>query len=162
MPGKVGGEGWKPFPRYVAVDVSGCEVHVHFRACFVNGSIASDWCATFNSAEDWFHFDAHRDDVTESGGSNHGRVRQTVLVDVGKLVELPKEIMPELLPSVVRLQPFDFCLRGWRDAPKHVKEFGEILVGEDGELGFTGKLARQGFFPGVGHGKIVGQVVEGG
>jgi len=31
----------------------GCELHINFRAGFVNGGIASDWCAVFNRTEDW-------------------------------------------------------------------------------------------------------------
>lgn len=34
----------------------GCEIHVHFRAGFVDGGVAGDWCAIFNRTKDWLDF----------------------------------------------------------------------------------------------------------
>jgi len=57
-------------------------------------------------------------------------MRQPVLVDVGKLVELTEEVVRgKPLRLVVRLQPLDFCFSGWVDAPKPVVDFAKILVG---------------------------------
>lgn len=186
--GEVRGQTRKHLAHYVVMDVSkpvgnghasellwgslaetyaegGCELHVHFRAGVVNGGIAGDWCAIFNRAEDWLdliHRDTRRRDEAEcrQGCKNRG-VRQPVLVDIGKLVELPKGIVPEFLASVVRLQPLDFCLRGWGDAPKHLMKFTHVLARENGELGLPRELAGQRF-PRVGDGEFVGEVVEGG
>lgn len=185
MSGEVRGQWRQDPPRYVVMDFSeslgnrqasnllwgslaetyqegGCELHVHFRAGFVGGGVAGDWCAIFNRVEDWLDFvrnDAHRHDVTETRGGEPRRVGQPVRVDVGKLVELPQGIVPEPLPSVVRLQPLDLCLRGWGDAPKRVLESAQVLSGEDGEHGFLRELARQPLPP-VGGGKVEGEVVE--
>lgn len=59
-------------------------------------------------------------------------VRQAVLILDGKLVELPERIVGGPLPSIVRLQVLDDCLRAWMDAPEHVVEFTWILLDEDG------------------------------
>lgn len=184
--GEIGRKGLEDFPRYVEMDLSeplgsrdaadllwgslaetyaegGCEMHIHFRAATIEGWMAGDWCAIFNRAEDWFDFirsGIHRRNITDGSGREDRGVRQAVLVDIGKFVELPKGVVSEPLPSVVRLQPLDFCLRAWRNPPEHLAKLVQVLRGEDGKLGFTGEIARQRFFPRVGHGKIVGQVVE--
>lgn len=141
----------------------GCALHVHFRAGVVGSGVAGDWCAIFNRAEHWLdviHRDVHGDGEAKrrQGRGNRG-VRQPVLVNVGKPVELPQGIVSGFLASVARLQPLDFCLRGWGDAPEHLMEIFRVLAGKDGELGLPRELARQRF-PLVGDGEFVGEVVE--
>lgn len=88
---------------------------------------------------------------------------QPVLVDVEKLVELPEGIVGELLPSVVRLQLLDSCLRSWVDTSDFVTAFARLHfpVTKDGELQQTRSVVRQGIDANVGDGKLVDQIVEG-
>lgn len=146
----------------------GIELHVHFRAGFVNGGIAGDWCAIFNRSEDWLDFvdsDTAEDDEGNGLGSEKGNVGQTVLVLDGKLVELPERVVGDvLLPSVVRLQPLDDCLRVWVDAPKHAVQFFEVIVAtraEHRKLGVA--LGTFGQAPAlVCQGQLKSEVVESG
>jgi hypothetical protein len=146
----------------------GCEIHVHFRAGVVNGGIAGDWCAIFNREIDWLDFVRDRAFVDHEGqmGNAHERcnVGQTVLVLLGKLVELPKGVVGGApLPSVVRLQPLDDCFRVWVDAPQHAVQFFEVIVGtgtENRERRVA--LDALGYPPlFVGDGELKGEVVEG-
>jgi hypothetical protein len=142
----------------------GCELHVHFRAGTVEGRIVGDWCAVFNREVDWLDFlgsNAVGDKIGDGSQGKHHDMRQAVLVHYGKPVELPEGIVPELLSSVVRLLGLDFCLGGWRNPPKHLKEFLQVLASEDGELGVSRYFARQRP-PLVSDGKLEGEVVEGG
>lgn len=183
--GEVRGKGRKHLLDYVTMDVSqpigdrhaaellwgslpesyaegGCEMHVHFRAGFVNGGIASDWCTIFNRAEDWFKFVHTQEElVGETNVREKRNVRQTVLVLDGKLVELPKGIVGGFLPSVVRLQPLDNCFRVWMDAPKHAIEFFRVLCLEDREPGTSLDIARQ-WRSLICQGQLECEVVEGG
>lgn len=139
----------------------GCELHVHFRAGFVNGGIAGDWCAIFNRTVDWFDFIGSEafNHVPHGGSSDERNVRQTVLVLDVKLIELPEEIVGE--PSVVRLQPLDNCLRAWVDAPEHIIEPSRILLGENRELRTSLDVVWQRRSR-VRQSELEGQIVEGG
>lgn len=110
----------------------GCEVHIHFRAGFVNGGVAGDWCAVFDRSKDWLDFIGSKafDPEGYRSGSEKRDVRQTVLVLDGKLVELPKGVVGGVVPSTVRLQPLYCCLGAWGNAPKHAIEFARILLEE--------------------------------
>lgn len=187
MSGEVRSQGGDNLARYVVMDArkrlgnlnaaellwttqaesyveGGCELHVHFRAGTIEGRILGDWCAVFNREVDWFDFlDSNTvgDKIADGSQSEQDDMRQAVLVQYGKLVELPEGIVPELMPSVVRLQPLDFCLCGWMDAPKHLIEFFQVLAGENRELGVPRNCTRQRL-PLVGDGKLKGEVVESG
>jgi hypothetical protein len=84
-----------------------------------------------------------------------------MFVGVGELIEYQQSTL--LVPSVVRLQSLDECLRVWVDAPEHGVAFGRELaaIGEDREpripLHALGELS-----PLVGEGEFVSEVVEGG
>lgn len=147
----------------------GCEIHVHFRAGLVNGGVAGDWCAIFNRKVDWLDFVGDGAFINHEGHMRNARVRrnvrQTVLVLVGKPVELPEGIVDgTLLPSIVRLQPLDDCFRVWSDAPKHAVEFFQVTVatgGEDRKSRIS--LDALGYPPlFVNNGEFEGEIVEGG
>jgi hypothetical protein len=57
--------------------------------------------------------------ATDGGGSEREerQVGQAVLVDVREFIENPEGVAGIVLPSVVWLQPLDFCLRAIRDVP---------------------------------------------
>lgn len=143
-----------------------CEMHVHFRAGFVNSWVAGDWCAIFHRAEDWLDF-VNREECGHPEGHSNSRekadMRQPVLVLHGKLVELPEGIVGESVSSVVRLQPLDDCLRVWVDAPDLVAALPRIHlpVSEDGELQLPRSVFGQGIDAKVGDGKLKDEVVEG-
>jgi hypothetical protein len=189
MPGEVGRERRKNLPNDTPVDVAqylrdgkswesfwpslakayaefGIEIHVHFCAGFVKGDVAGDFCAVFYRTP-VHEFDAvgrvvvAGGDKAEQPGRKKDEVRQPVLIHVVKLVEPPKGIgLGEPIPSLVRLQPLDNCLRMFVYAPKHVVEFARILLDLDGKTGVTFDLA--GYRATVAcDGKFKNEVVKG-
>jgi hypothetical protein len=90
-------------------------------------------------------------------------MKHPVLVGVGKLAEHPEPMVRELVPSVVRLQTLDDCLRGWCDAPDLIHAFVQEVVSvfEDGELRIFSDALGQRVAP-TGFGKVIDEVVEGG
>jgi hypothetical protein len=121
-------------------------LHIHFRTGTVEGGIAGGWCAAFNKAE-------HQFDVVDCQvvGNEKGRahlrektdVRQPVLVFDVKPVELPETVFLDSVLSMVRLQPLDDCLRGWRGAPNHVLAFARELASIL-EMGNCSLLSKSG------------------
>ena len=95
----------------------GCELHVHLHTCFIDGRIADDWGAVVNRKLEWLNLLRSHNSRNEEGKRCEHRVddmRQPVLVDVAKLVELTEEVVRGEPPRlVVRLQPLDFCFSGW-------------------------------------------------
>jgi hypothetical protein len=87
-----------------------------------------------------------------------------MLVRVVKLVELPEGVGRELIPSVVRLQPLDNCLRVWADGPEHLAAFSrrQGLGTVDREPEFPCKVLGQGVDADGGEREFVDEVVEGG
>lgn len=92
------------------------------------------------------------------------QVRQSMLVDVGKLVEYPYKVMrrSDFVPSMVRLQAFDYCLRFWLD-PRDPAGPGITVVPvgafkEDRELYHPGDMLGKGAaLPRLG--EFIGEVV---
>lgn len=98
------------------------EVHVHFLAR-VNrlGGKAEHLCVLFHG-----HTSDHDGAPTQSpvlfdSGSDYyscaccvkdDGMQESMLVDVGEFVKLPEGVRSKLIPSVIRLQTFDDCLRG--------------------------------------------------
>jgi hypothetical protein len=161
------GEPWHSFWNSLAEAYAeaGVEVHVHFRASFVKGGVAGDWCAAFNRTPSHeFDFVGNvvaGDDESKGLGCEKDEVGQPVLVHVFKLVEPPKGVGLGKLPSRVRLQPLDNCLSTWIDAPKHVVEFARILVEEDGKPGVAFDAAGYRSPLVTGNGKFKDEVIEG-
>jgi hypothetical protein len=185
--GEVIGEGFNDLFGYVAMDIrqpfgnrhaaellwgslaesyaeGGCEIHVYFRAGFVDGGVAGNWCTIFNRAEDWLDFVSFEtvDPERDGSGSDKRNVRQTVLVFDGKLVELPEGIVGKSLPSIVRLQPLDNDLCAWVNPSKHAVEFFQVIFAtraEDRE----GRIALDslGHSPLlIGNGEFKDEVIE--
>lgn len=150
-----------------------CEIHVHFRAGTVEGRILGDWCAAVKPSEkalDFFradsvgHEERQRRDIVECG-----RVGQSVLFHVREFIKLPEGIAVERLPSAVRLQSLDGCLRSWADAPNHIIEFpqrpgvgalGGVFI-KDREPRIALGFARQRPFR-TRQSELESEVVEGG
>jgi hypothetical protein len=85
-----------------------------------------------------------------------------MLVDVAESVENPERVpLIRRVPSVMRLQRFDYCLRVWMNPPDFVREFGggRGTVTEDGELRTSGDLVGKGG-GGMFERKVVGKMVE--
>jgi hypothetical protein len=90
---------------------------------------------------------------------------EAMLVQIRKSVELPEgSSRVLLLPSEVRLQLLDDCLRVWMDAPDHLPAFTRLegFRSEDGEGQRFGTIFGQGINPGVSGGEFVDEIVEGG
>lgn len=137
------GEPWDSFWGSIAEAYAefGIEIHVHFRAGFAKGSVAGDFCAAFNRTP-MHEFDVV-DGVVVAGsgeakqpGCKKDEMGQSMLIHVVELVEPPKGIgFGKPLPSCMRLQPLDLCLREWVDAPEHAVEFVRVLLDLDGKSG---------------------------
>jgi hypothetical protein len=186
-PGEVGGEGRDYIVNDIVPDVlqrgddqfsipgfcwgslapAYCEgrgaLHVHFRVASAKRPVARNYCAAFNRAP--LNFDVRGAPWVgrvEVDGCRDGEryVRQSVFISVGELAEGRKTYA---VPSIVRLQVLDDCLRGWVDAPDHVSAFVRELLHttEEGESRLTGNFAGQAA-PVVRESEFVGEVVEGG
>jgi hypothetical protein len=136
------GEPWYSFWDSLAEAYAegGVEIHLHFRAVLDEGGVAGEWCAVFNRTPahefDFVGCVVAGSDEAKGLGREKDEVRQSMLIHVVKLVEPPKGVgFGEPLPSRVRLQPLDYCLCAWVDAPEHVVEFARILLDENGESG---------------------------
>ena len=88
----------------------------------------------------------------------------SMLVNVGKSVELPQGVRRELIPSVVRLQPLDSCLRIQMKASYFIAAFPGIQhpVAKDGELQNFSSVFRQGINVVVGEGEFIDEAIQGG
>jgi hypothetical protein len=86
-----------------------------------------------------------------------------MFVHVIKLVELPERIGRELIPSVVRLQTLDDCLRVWMDAPDFVSAFSHrhLPIPEDGEFQPPRSTFGQRVDADVGEREFIDEVIEG-
>src|SRR5215208_7813162 len=160
------GEPWDSFWNSLAEAYAegGVEIHIHFRAGFVEGGVAGDWCAIFNRtpAQDFdFVGDVVAgDDESKGRGREKDEVGQSMLVHVFKLVEPPEGVGLSTLPTRIRLQPLDNCLSAWIDAPKHVVEFARILLDEDGKPGVAFDAAGHRSSVVKGDGKFKDEVVK--
>ena len=101
--------------------------------------------------------------INDASDGHLGDVRHSMFVHVGKLVELPEGVRRELIPSVVRLQPLDNCLRVWIDAPNSLFPGVRIhsLGAEDGELRVFDELGR-GRVAMMSDDEVINEVVESG
>lgn len=125
------------------------QLHLHFRAGFIEGGVTGNWCTIFNRAEhrlDFINRKMRREKVGERNVHEKDDVGQPVFVFNGELVELPERIVRELLPSVVRLQLLNDFLRARINASEHAVQFFHSPVGfggKDGESGFSLDTTRQ-------------------
>ncbi len=102
-------------------------------------------------------------EIGEGTNSHLHNVRHSMFVHVGKLVELPEGVRRERIPSVVRLQPFDDCLRVWVDAPDSLSAGARThsLGAKVGELRVSDELGRKRVAM-AGDDEIIDEIVEGG
>lgn len=142
---------------------SGCDLHVHFRAGLVEGGIAGDWCAAFNRMPkvlDVVGCEVVGNEQTRARLREEHDIGQTVLVLDVKPVKLPKVVVAEPIPSLVRLQILDDFLRAFVDPPEHAFRFARILLLKDREAGIafhaSGNTATV-----VDEGEFQGEIIEG-
>lgn len=163
------GEPWESFWPSLAEAYAefGIEIHVHFRAGFVKGGVAGDFCAAFNRTP-LHEFDVvggvvvAGGDEAEQPGREKDEVGQPMLVHVVKLVKPPEWIgLGEPNTSCVRLQPLDDCLGAWVDAPEHLVEFRRVLLDLDRKTGVRFDLAGYRSSLVTGDGEFENEVVEG-
>src|SRR5215217_5162968 len=161
------GELWDSFWNSLAEAYAedGVEIHIHFRAGFVEGGVAGDWCAIFNRTPsqdfDFVGGVVAGGDESKGIGREKDEVGQSMLVHVFKLVEPPKGVGLSTLPTRVRLQPLDNCLSASIDAPKHVVEFARILLNEDGKPGGAFDVAGHRSSLVTGDGEFKDEVIQG-
>ena len=146
-----------------------CEIHVHFRIGYTGGAVVSGYyCAVFNRTRRQPLDVVRSDNSAEDGGMVDGpnqselhEMGQTMLVGVRKFVQPPQGIGSVILPSRVRLQSVDVCLRSWVDAPDFVLAFPRVhrLSTENGELGVSDELVRRRV-PVAGDNEFVNEVVK--
>jgi hypothetical protein len=109
--------GHRSFERYAELEI---ELHVHFSAWAVAvGTETEQFCATFHRSSRLLHSDFEAGVAADVGSSERKKrqVEQAMLVDVREFVKNPQGVTGVVLPSVVRLQPLDFCLCAIRDVP---------------------------------------------
>ena len=157
------------------------ELHVHVAARVGGNSVAiQHLCLAFYKTTIDIHGAGEDDCVSFCAKSIHvhnhrgrmtvGHDQESVLVDVREFVKHPEGIGSKVLPSVIRLQALDDCLRSWMNSAnlvepvtfKHVGSGTEhalrIFVPEDREL--TALYDIIGKRAGIFEGKRVNQVVE--
>ncbi len=143
------------------------EIHLHanvFRTRFV----MEDFCLAFAGARtpDGFKpFRGKRSSIgridTQTFIDGNERQQGAVLVDIRQLIQKPQPITPKILPSVVRLQGTDDCLRTWMDAPDNAFAFLSIFLnaGAYRKTNLASNVVRERFsFKQLSQGKD--QVVE--
>lgn len=146
-------------------------VHVHFRVYAGGSDKAGDFCATFERLQTVL---AVQEVVGTFGGGNAGnkegkgaggynpQVGESVLVLDRKLVKYPEKATESVIPSLVRLQFLDECLRVWVDAPDLLTTLvgSHSPVAENGELQLLSAAFGQRVDADVGDGEFVDEVVE--
>lgn len=118
--------GCRPLPEEYAEGQQG--VHVNLRIETFGkggdtGGIGCNLCAVLKRSEvdtEGAGQAGNLGNVVPGTDSHLCDVRRSMFVYVAKLMQLPEGIRRELIPSVVRLQPLDDCLRSWMDAPDFV------------------------------------------
>ena len=160
--------GYRPLPEEYVEGQQG--VHVHLRVeplseSGVTGRIGRNLCAVFKRTQvdiDGPGQVGRVGNVSPCADSHLGNVRRSMLVHVGKLVQHPEGVRRELIPSIVRLQSLDDCLRSWVDAPDFVATFPHqpVLVAKDGKLRPPIEGVGQGAASVVRDREFVGEVVE--
>lgn len=89
------------------------------------------------------------------------QMNQTMFVEVGELTERPEGMIQEFIPSTVRLQSFDDCLRLWVEASDLRSMFPCLHHSstEDRKLEPLCKITRQRGDASARDGKIIYEIV---
>jgi hypothetical protein len=162
--------GCRPLPEDYAEGQQG--IHVHLRVETLGkgggaGGVSRNLCAVFIRTH--VDFDSAGEvgrvgKVSVGAGGDLRDVRHSMFVHVGKLVELPQGVRRERIPSCVRLQPLDDCLRSWVNAPDFVTTFPHLPFPstKNGELRPSVEGVGQGATSVMPYSEFVGKVVKGG
>jgi hypothetical protein len=106
--------------RYATFEV---ELHVHFSAWLVGSRTETEqFCAVYHRSRLPLPPKLEMGRTAESKASEceKGQMGDAVLVGVGKFIENPEFVAGRVVwPSLVRLQPLDFCLRALGNVPYH-------------------------------------------
>ena len=160
--------GCRPLPEEYVEGQQGVHVHLRVEALGEGGSMGSigrNLCVIFKRSEVEVKGPGQMGCVGEiyPGADSHlGDVRCSMFVHVVKLMELPEGIRRIFIPSVVRLQSLDDCLRVWVDAPDFVTAFPILHrpLAKDGELQQPRSVVGQGVNANVSEGKLIDEAVE--
>jgi hypothetical protein len=160
-------DGWRAVAEAYGEDR--LEIHVHFRLMETGRPRVSPYyCAIFERAPAPFHGVGRHHElggIRMNGTPNQeeSQVEQPMLVEIRKPVEHPEGVRFEVIPSFVRLQALDNCLRSWGDAP-------DSLLARASTHGFGAKDGEFGVLDEFGGGRVsmpsdnefVNEVVESG
>lgn len=157
---------WRTFPeRYIQGRGA---LHIHFRPSVGGRVIPQDYCAFYNGAKVGPYGEGVEVGEVDSDGADikDPQVGESVLVFDRKIVKYREDVRSRVLskvPSSVRLQFLDDCLRSWVDAPDCVTAFSGVHrpVGEDREFR-SPEVARQRANVQVPDSQLVNEVVQGG
>jgi hypothetical protein len=95
------------------------EIHLHTAAiAYTHAPIAGDFCLAFKRAEvaaglKQFHSSVWRNRRFCTSIDANRNQQFAVLVDVLKVLKQPERMRSRIIPSVIRLQVVDDCLRSW-------------------------------------------------
>jgi hypothetical protein len=162
--------GYRPLPEEYVEGQQGVHVHLWVEPLSDGGgmgSVGCDLCAIFKRTQVDVHGSGQMGRVGKVGPHTDGNLRDvrcSMFVHVAKLVQLPKGVQRKLIPSVVRLQSLDNCLRSWVDAPDFVTTFPRrpFSVAKDGELRLSIERSGQMTTSMMPNSEFVGKVVESG
>jgi hypothetical protein len=110
--------GHRSFERYAELEI---ELHIHFSAWVVAESTETEqFCATYHRSRLPLRSDSEASVTADVGSFEREKrqVGQAVLVDIREFVKNPQGVTGGVIwPSIVWLQPLDFCLCAIRDVP---------------------------------------------
>jgi hypothetical protein len=161
--------GTRPLPEEYVEGQQGVHVHLRVEALREGrgtGLVGCDLCAVFKRTKidvDGSGQVGSVREVSPSADSDLRDMRRSMFVHVVKLTKHPEGVRRVLIPSIVRLQSLDDCLRSWIDVPDFVTAFAlrPFSVAKDRELGSSIEGVRQGATSLMPDSEFVGEIVEG-
>ena len=171
------------FPRIEIIDrrsllegyVSGDLMpHLHFYVSDERDIATNYFCAVYQRARGEYlprvnHETGRKRRYRDRANGCLNDIQTAVLVDIAEVMQPPQGMTSVVIPSMIRLQLLDDCLRVWPDAhdlvkpapalglPASIKSEESLLIAEDGEL-CTLKVTSETYMM---DSKRVGQVVQG-
>lgn len=143
------------------------QIAIHFHALariYVDTPVAGDFCLLFNAVTEGpfkkILSHVRRDRRSRALMRTNGNEQSTMLVDVFQFLKYPERMRCGLIPSVIRLQSLNDCLRLSADMLDfaHTPTLESRAGLKNGESGFGRFRVRQGRF--VLEGKGVNQMVK--